>query len=143
MTLSTIRRTLRPKTHRSGQAIVEFALIAPILFLIIFGLIDFARGWSAHHAIADAAREGTRMLVVHDPGVDSTHARIAIQDRLDNAGLDPARATISFVEGAQRGDPTTVTIDYAFDFWLLDAFMTWATGNQSINLVSQITMRNE
>ena len=143
MRYRSLRRALRPRTNRSGQAIVELALVAPVLFLIIFGLIDFARGWSAHHAIADAAREGTRMLVIYDPSTDTADAGAAIRQRLDRAGLDPSRAQITYVEGAERGQPTTVTIDYTFDFWLLGAFMTMATGDERIHLVSQITMRKE
>jgi hypothetical protein len=70
----------------------------------------------------------------------------AIEDRLRGAGLDPARATIDFDPAAGptgRGVPTTVTIDYAFDLWILGIFMNWATGDERIHLVSTITMRSE
>lgn len=136
------RRALRPRTDRSGQAIVEFTLIAPILFLIIFGLIDFARGWSAHHTIADAAREGTRMLVVDDPTVGTAESGAAIKERLATAGLDSARVAITYTEGTS-GQPTTVRIEYPFDFWILGAFMSWVSGEETVTLVSQITMRTE
>jgi Flp pilus assembly protein TadG len=146
MIRSTQSRRGRLKTRRSGQALVEFVLIAPILLLLIFGLVDFSRAWSAHHAIADAAREGTRMLVVHDPGVGVAEAEAAIRNRLSNARLNPARATIDFDPPAGpsgRGVPTTVTIDYAYDLWILGIFMNWATGDERIHLVSTITMRSE
>lgn len=136
------RRTLRPRGNRSGQAIVEFTLIVPILFLIIFGLIDFARGWSAHHAIADASREGTRMLVVDDPSIGTAESSTAIKQRLAMAGLDSARVAITYTEGTS-GQPTTVRIEYPFDFWLLGVFMSWMSGEETVTLVSQITMRTE
>jgi Flp pilus assembly protein TadG len=139
------RRRARLKAHRSGQATVEMALIAPILFLIIFGLVDFARAWSAHHVIADAAREGTRMLVVHDPGIGVNEAKAAIENRLATASLDPGKALITFAPAAgepERGTPMTVTIRYAYDFWILGAFMKLA-GDGTANLVSTITMRSE
>jgi Flp pilus assembly protein TadG len=140
------RRRGRLQTHRSGQATVEMALIAPILFLIIFGLVDFARAWSAHHVIADAAREGTRMLVVHDPGIGVNEAKAAIENRLTTARLDKTKAHITFVPAAGdpgRGTPMTVTIRYTYDFWILGAFMKWASGDGTANLVSTITMRSE
>jgi Flp pilus assembly protein TadG len=133
-------------TRRSGQALVEFALIAPILLLLIFGLVDFARAWSAHHVIADAAREGTRMLVVHDPGVGIAQAEAAIENRLRTARLNPTRAVITFDPPAgepPRGSPMTVTVAYAYDFWILGPFMNWAAGDQRVNLVSTITMCSE
>lgn len=137
-----LRRVLRPRTDRPGQAIVEFALIAPILFLIIFGLIDFARGWSAHQTIADAAREGTRMLVVDDPAIGTAESGAAIKQRLAMAGLDSSRVAITYTEGTS-GQPTTVRIEYPYDFWILGAFMTWVSGEERVTLVSQITMRTE
>jgi hypothetical protein len=134
---------------RSGQALVEFILIAPILLLLVFGLIDLARAWSANHAIADAAREGTRMLVVHDPGVGIPEAQERIEARLAAARLK-ATADISFwLNGVKwseetpwapsRGDAVTVTIDYPYHFWLLGNRLD----NAKINLVSSITMRGE
>jgi Flp pilus assembly protein TadG len=126
--------------------VVELALIAPILLLIIFGLVDFARAWSAHHVIADAAREGTRMLVVHDPGVGVNEARATIVNRLTTARLNPANAVITFDPtggSPARGDPMTVTINYAYEFWILGPFMNWAAGDRQVSLVSTITMRSE
>jgi Flp pilus assembly protein TadG len=139
-------RRARLETRRSGQAVVELALIAPILFLIIFGLVDFARAWSAHHVIADAAREGTRMMVVHDEGVGRTQVEAAIANRLTTARLNVENATISFnpdTDSPAQGEPVTVTIRYQYDFWILGIFMNWATGDRQVDLVSTITMRSE
>lgn len=53
--------------HRSegAQALVEFALILPIILLLVFGLIDVARAVEAENTLAFAAREGTRYAIVH------------------------------------------------------------------------------
>jgi Flp pilus assembly protein TadG len=137
---------VRPGRRRAGQALVEFVLILPILLLLVFGLVDFARAWSAHHAIADAAREATRILVVADPAVDGDSARTVIENRLRNARLrvDQAAITLDPADGvSSRDNPVTVTIDYAYDFWILGPFMNWATGDRQVNLVSTITMRGE
>jgi TadE-like protein len=49
-----------------GGAMVEFALVAPILFMLLIGIFDMARGWYEYQVITDAAREGARRAVVHD-----------------------------------------------------------------------------
>jgi Flp pilus assembly protein TadG len=143
----TLRRRLRPRGRRSGQALVEFVLIAPILLLMIMGLVDFARAWQTHHAIADAAREGARILVVRD--VTFTEAEATIRQRLADARLDAYNTTrllVDFDPGTTpvgTGEPQKVTITYGYNFWILGPFMGWATGDRTVNLVSTITMRGE
>ena len=48
-----------------GQAMVEFALIAPIFFLVLFGLIEFGRAVYTIQMLDSAAREGARYAIVH------------------------------------------------------------------------------
>lgn len=50
----------RPHDRSRGQALVEFALVLPILFLLIFALVDFGRVIYTQNAIAQGAREGAR-----------------------------------------------------------------------------------
>lgn len=51
-----------------GQSLVEFALIMPLLLLIITGLFDVARATWQENTLAYAAREGTRYAIVHGAG---------------------------------------------------------------------------
>ena len=62
-----LRKILTPR--REGQAITEFALILPILLLIIFGIIEFARVYQAYLVIVNGARFGVRYAVTgeYDP----------------------------------------------------------------------------
>jgi Flp pilus assembly protein TadG len=145
MTRMRCRAAVRVRGRRSGQALVEFILILPILLLLVFGLIDFARAWSANHAIADAAREGARMLVVNE-GSTFADAETTIRNRLALARLDDNRLTVDFDPDdtpAGRGQPQTVVLTYAYEFWMVGPFLGWATGERTINLVSNITMRGE
>ena len=48
-----------------GQALIEFALVLPLLLLIITGLFDLARATWQENTLAYAAREGTRYAIVH------------------------------------------------------------------------------
>jgi hypothetical protein len=57
----------------SGQSLIEFALVMPLLLLIITGLFDVARATWQENTLAYAAREGTRYAIVHgSASVDGT-----------------------------------------------------------------------
>jgi Flp pilus assembly protein TadG len=43
-----------------GGVAVEFAIILPVLVLLVFGIIDFGHAWYMKHMISDASREGVR-----------------------------------------------------------------------------------
>jgi len=55
--LRSARRLLR---KRVGAIIVEFALVVPFLFLIVFGIIDFSRAYAQLNNINSSLREGAR-----------------------------------------------------------------------------------
>lgn len=57
-----------------GATVVEYALVAPLLFLLIFGVIEFGRGIATYTAVSSAAREGARYAAAvgespHTPGI--------------------------------------------------------------------------
>ena len=54
-----------------GQSLVEFALVLPVLLLLIFGLLDLARAVWQENTLAFAAREATRYAIVHGSGAAS------------------------------------------------------------------------
>jgi Flp pilus assembly protein TadG len=47
-----------------GQALAEFAVVAPVVLLLIFGIIDFARALYTYEMVGQAARAGTRYAIV-------------------------------------------------------------------------------
>jgi Flp pilus assembly protein TadG len=53
-------RFIRRLRRDGGQSIAEFAMIAPILFILIFGIVDTARAYQAWVTVQGAAREGAR-----------------------------------------------------------------------------------
>lgn len=73
-----------------GQAMVEFALILPVLFLIIGGIIDF--GWIFHHqSIANnACREGARYAAIHssEPSYNDTVTINIVKGYFNNFSVD-------------------------------------------------------
>lgn len=55
--------------HR-GQTLVEFALILPILLLILMGMFDFGRAIVAYNTLSEAARNGARVSIVNQTPAD-------------------------------------------------------------------------
>lgn len=55
---------MRRQDRPSGQALVEFALIAPLFFLLLFSLIEFGRAVYTIQMLNNAAREGARYAIV-------------------------------------------------------------------------------
>ncbi|MER6940358.1 TadE family protein [Nocardioides sp. NPDC127514] len=68
----------RPDRADRGAAAVEFALVLPLLLLVLFGLIDFGRALNAQIALTQAAREGVRLAALQQPGA-ADRARAAAE----------------------------------------------------------------
>jgi len=88
--MKTIMRWLR-KHGQAGQTLAEFALILPVIGLIIFGLVDMARAMQSYVTIQEAARDGARYAVTGridcvGPAIQTREACIvqAVKDRTDH-----------------------------------------------------------
>jgi Flp pilus assembly protein TadG len=93
-----------------GSVAVEFALLLPMLLLIVFGIIDFGRALNAHITQTQAAREGARLAAVNQPNVVSRTQAAAV-------GLSPVSVTVTACPaGAGQGVNATVVTSYSFHF---------------------------
>lgn len=144
MRRSPTRATRARFREADGQGLVEFALVAPLLLLLILGMVDFARAWSAYEVITYQARMGARMAVVDDSNIAEADVVNAIEDGLSRGSLDPGDATIT-ISGwrAGRGTTATVQIDYAYSLVFAGRFLDWLTGSEDLVLSTQFAMRNE
>jgi Flp pilus assembly protein TadG len=102
------------RIKRRGVAAVEFAIIAPLLFLLIFGMIEFGRMVMVQQILTNAAREGARIAVLD--GTTGTEVRTAVNTYLHNASIPNATITITPTEPntAGYGAPVTVTVQIPF-----------------------------
>ena len=60
-----IRRPSRSRRRTRGQALVEFALVAPVFFLILFAIIEAGRFMFYYETLNNATREGARYAIVN------------------------------------------------------------------------------
>jgi Flp pilus assembly protein TadG len=86
---------LKRRTQESGQTLVEFALILPLLILVLVGVMDFSRAIYANNTIQNAAREAVRVAIV-DQNVAVIEAE-AIRQAVA-LGLDATDVDVRFLE---------------------------------------------
>ena len=103
-------RPHRRTTGERGSATVEFALLLPLLLLLIFGIIDFGRALNAQITLTQAAREGVRLAAMDSSNVVSRTQAAATG--LSNVTVS---ATVCPV-GASQGADATVKVTYAYQF---------------------------
>jgi Flp pilus assembly protein TadG len=130
--------------REDGQALVEFALIVPVLLLLIVGLAEFARAWNTKQVLTDAAREALRSAVVANPDFTYDDMLGVIDKALLRASLDPKRAEVS-MEGWKAGTGTLarVQIDYVYDLGFFGTLANWVAKDRTLVLSTSFVMRNE
>jgi Flp pilus assembly protein TadG len=110
--MNRARPSGRPARDR-GSVAVEFALVVPVLLLIVFGLIDFGRALNAQISLTGAAREGARLAALG-------YSDAAIQARVTAAApsLNGVTATVvaNCPPGAGPGADAQVDVSYSFSF---------------------------
>ncbi len=76
---------------QGAQSLVEFALILPVMLLILLGIFDFGRAIYAYNTLSNAAREAVRLAIV-----DQNTTAITAEARRSALGLDPSTINVSF-----------------------------------------------
>lgn len=65
------------RSSERGAAAVEFALILPVLLLMVLGMLEFSRAYNTQISLSGAAREGAREMAIHGDANDAIDAAIA------------------------------------------------------------------
>jgi hypothetical protein len=108
----------------NGQSIVEFALILPLVSLLILGVIDIGIGFKTYIALTNAAREGVRWVSINptDSGCAGALDRIAIEAENVNlvikSGISTNGYEVSFSPPGcnyAEGQQVTVSVDYEYE----------------------------
>ncbi|MGY1736216.1 TadE/TadG family type IV pilus assembly protein [Geodermatophilus sp. SYSU D00684] len=110
---------MRKRLHRErGASVVEFALIVPLLMILVLGIVEFGHAFQVQGTLSAAAREGARVMALQS---NPAAARAAVRDAAPS--LDPAitDAQIAITPAACPMTATTtanvqVTISYPMPF---------------------------
>ncbi len=98
-----------------GQALVEFALVIPILILILMGVLDLGRGIYTYNVVANAAREGVRFGIVNPSNTSGIRAQaLANTIALDPSQIAPASISCPPPAPCDSGNTLTVSVTYHF-----------------------------
>jgi len=123
-----------------GQSLVEFAMVVPILVVLLMAIVECGRAWMVKQNLTCASREGARVAIL--PSTDEDDVRNAVNQQLAAAGLDQ-NATITMtnvgLEGT-AGDEVRVTVQYPFQV-LAGSIIPGFSG--TVVLSSTTVMRHE
>jgi Flp pilus assembly protein TadG len=146
--LPRLRGRLRAfRREQKGTAVVEFALVAPLLFLLLFGILDFGRALNYYNQETQLAGLGARAAAVdRNPDGVNQASGTSIQSQLVNTYAKgelngKMTACISMPNGAGVGKPVTVQTHYSFHFLpLISAALGGAT---TLDISASQTERQE
>lgn len=120
---------------------IEFALILPLILVILFGITEFGRAWMTINLLTSAAREGARIAVVTAPDVAAVTQRVNYV--CSSAGITPTSITCTCV-GPDSDRRVTVTVRADFEIipgTILEFFGGGLSG--TIPLRATTVMRHE
>lgn len=89
--MATLTSGRGPRSERGSQ-LVEFALVLPLLLLVVLGIMDFGLLFQRYEAVTNAAREAARVQILD--GYDATDVTYRAQQYLYDAGLDGGSAIV-------------------------------------------------
>jgi Flp pilus assembly protein TadG len=132
--------------NERGTAVVEFALVAPILFLLVFGILDFGRALNYYNQLTQLVGQGARAAVVNqNPDGTGPASGTSIQNQLATTyatgGIqNGVTVCITNTSPPAAGQPVTVNATYKFKFIPLIGFIV---GSPTITLSATQSERQE
>ena len=96
------------KSDRLGALTVEFALVAPLLFLFVFAAMEFSRVNMLLHTTQIAAVEGARKGIL--PGATAQECQRAAQEELNVLGVSNATISVQPPRLSERDTDVTVVV---------------------------------
>ena len=134
--------------HR-GQALVEFALIAPMILLFLFVIVDFGIAMDRRIVLQHAVREGARYAAVHTNELDIQDRTVAQAQDLINVGV----VDVCYVDGddantsvGDPGDSVQVSATFVYDLAIVRPVLSGLFGGTSagtIDMTPSATARLE
>lgn len=121
--------------NRTGSQVIEFALVLPLLLLLVFGIIDFSVGLYDKAVVTNASREGARAGVVYRfPTLTSAQLQstvtAVVQNYCSSYLITFGAATtprITVTGGGASGNQLTVTVSYDYVFSVIPNFVPTLT----------------
>ncbi|MEJ5364656.1 MAG: TadE/TadG family type IV pilus assembly protein [Desulfosoma sp.] len=131
--------------RRDGASAVEFAIVLPLLLILVFGIIEFSIALYDKAVITNASREGARAGILWDinprtlqsiTNIVTARVNDYCSGRLITFGSSNTATIQVSIDQTAGGDPSkidsgdllTVTVDYNYGFLVIPNFITSITG---------------
>jgi Flp pilus assembly protein TadG len=117
-----IRRHTIRRCDRRGAAVVEFAVVAPLFFLLLAGIIEFGQAFRIEHALSNASRRGAR-AAIFEYTTNSQAKQLVRAHVAKTVGVNEGDVTVDIavngssdgsLSGAEQGDEISVTVSIPF-----------------------------
>ena len=127
-----------------GQTLIEFAFIAPIIFLFLFTIVDFGIAMDRRITIQHAVREGARYAAVHGGPCADMQIQTRTKDQAQGI-IDAGDVTVSYEHNpAAAGDNVSVKAHFTYQLAILDTISdTFGVHAGSIDMSPSASARLE
>lgn len=128
------------RRSEDGAALVEFAIVLPVLLLLVFGIIDFGRALSVKNGIIAAVHDGARLAAVQYPDVNRQAVQESVKRFLAPLGIEP---TVVVSENRVNGTLQSVTVDAQYSFTPITPLVASVINRSTIPISASATYRWE
>jgi Flp pilus assembly protein TadG len=111
--------------NQEGAGLVEFAILAPLLVILLFGLLEFGFSLYAKEVVTNASREGARYGVVYCTSRKTiAQIKAQVQDYMTKSGFNETPSINVSPDPAtlKSNDQLTVSVSYPYTFQVLPGF---------------------
>lgn len=111
----------RPRTREDAQAMVEFAMVLPVILLLLFGALQFGIAFWKFQQVSHAASQGARVAAVSRTAA-SPSGRVVDAVKAASPNLkDPAMSAsnVTIIGSFTAGEPITVRVSYPLQLTVL------------------------
>jgi Flp pilus assembly protein TadG len=140
--------------NERGTAMLETALILPIVLLVSVGIFEFGRAYQMEQVLTNAAREGARVAVTPNATTSMVQSRVTAYlvsgqvPNPDSASIVVTQNVSISLGGTATANGTRVTVNYPFSFMVLNpvarlVVKNSTTGAAPITMSASAEMRNE
>lgn len=122
----------RKRRNERGAAAVEFALVLPLLLLVLLGIFEFGRLFNIQLVVSNAAREAARVMAIEDDPSTAKSAGVSATAGVLNPALTTADVAINLISCEDNpGDSVTATVSYDTSF-IVPGFWNLVTGDDFV-----------
>lgn len=136
---SVRERVARRLRGDSGQSVVEFGLVVPLLCVLVLAFVDFGKAMNYWIDLTHVANQGARLAAVNAPGVSDFQSYVKGELETNelqsgSSSVDPATVSVCYPAGAEVGDPVTVQVATTYH-WIPFIGGSWTLkGNATMRL---------